>query len=103
MQPLNKRRDFARQLNTLEVDYNWDKIEEAFLALEGAGVVDKTYTHNQPAPAQVWVASHNLQKNPSVTIINSAGDEVEGEVLHNTINQVTITFSAPFSGKAIFN
>lgn len=46
---------------------------------------------------------HNLGKLPAVTIIDSAGDEVEGEVEHNSVNEITITFSAGLTGSVILN
>lgn len=61
------------------------------------------YIYNQGAPSNTWVINHNLNKNPSITIVSSAGEEVEGAVVINSLNQVTITFCAAFSGKAYLN
>ena len=58
------------------------------------------YIYNQGVPSDTWVINHNLNKNPSVTIVSSAGEEVEGAVVINSLNQITITFCAAFSGKA---
>jgi hypothetical protein len=44
-----------------------------------------------------------MNKYPSVSVVDSAGSTVVGDVLYDSLNQVTITFSAPFSGKAFFN
>ncbi len=65
-------------------------------------VSDKNFSQPFTSLSTVVVA-HNLGKYPSVTVIDSAGDEVEGLVDHTSINQLTITFSAPFSGVAICN
>lgn len=65
--------------------------------------VDKTLRINQQVPLAVWTLAHNLGKNPSVTVIDSAGEEVYGSVNHDSVNQVTITFNAAFSGSAFFN
>jgi hypothetical protein len=64
---------------------------------------DKNYVHEQQVSSSTWVITHNLAKFASVGIVDTAGDEVEGEVRHNSINQVTITFSVPVSGKAYIN
>tara|TARA_B110000285_G_C14952844_1_gene527697 strand:- start:33 stop:794 length:762 start_codon:yes stop_codon:yes gene_type:complete len=64
---------------------------------------DKNYVHNQGTPAEVWTVTHNLGKNPSVTVVDSAGTVVIGQVDYNSINQTTLTFKATFSGKAYFN
>lgn len=64
---------------------------------------DKNYVHIQDASSATWVVSHGLNKYPSVSVVDSAGSTVVGYVFYDTLNQVTITFSAPFSGKAFFN
>lgn len=46
---------------------------------------------------------HNLGKYPSVTVINSAGDEVEGDVEYIDENSLTLAFSGAFSGKVQCN
>lgn len=66
-------------------------------------VQDKNYVHDQQVASASWVINHNLGKFASVGIVDTAGDEVEGEVRHNSNNQITITFSAPVSGKAYIN
>lgn len=66
-------------------------------------VQDKNYVHDQQVASSSWVVTHNLGKFASVGIVDTVGDEVEGEVKHNSINQITITFSAPVSGKAYIN
>src|SRR5687767_11484425 len=47
--------------------------------------------------------THNLGKYPSVTVFDSAGDEVEGTVRHLSTNSLGLTFSAPFSGTVVCN
>ena len=64
---------------------------------------DKSYVYPQDVPAASWVVTHNMNKYPSVSVVDSAGSGVVGEVLYDSLNQVTINFSAPFSGKAFFN
>ena len=80
------------------------------LQCDGANVVAaidhipmQSYAHDQSAASASWSITHNLGKYPSVTVTDSAGDEVEGEVRYNGVNSVTVTFSAPFSGKAYLN
>lgn len=67
------------------------------------GTGDSSYRHDQSPAAVEWVIDHNLGKWPSVTIIDSAGDEVEGEVNFVNQNRVIATFSAAFSGSAFVN
>lgn len=67
----------------------------------GAG--DLNYTHNQGAASATWTVTHNLGKRPSVTVQDSANDQVDGDVFYNDLNTLTITFSAAFSGVAYLN
>ena len=57
----------------------------------------------QSQPATEWNISHNLNKYPAVTAIDSSGNEIEGEVQHLNINTLVLIFSAPFSGAAFLN
>lgn len=61
------------------------------------------FIYDQQSASATWVVVHNMGKFPSVTIVDTANDEVEGEVKHNSNNQLTITFSAAVSGKAYLN
>ena len=65
--------------------------------------LDKHFTYTQAAPAAVWTVTHNLNKFPSVTVVDSANTEVVGEVRHISTTQAEITFSGAFAGKAFFN
>ena len=49
----------------------------------------------------IW--SKNLGKFPSVSVVDSANDEVIGEVTYIDTNSLTIKFTAAFSGKAYLN
>ena len=62
-----------------------------------------TYTFTQPTPSATWVVTHNMNKFPSVTIVDSAGNIVEGETVYNSLNTCTLHFQGSFSGKAYFN
>ncbi len=64
---------------------------------------DLTYVHNQAVPSATWVVAHGLGKYPAVTVIDSSGSEVEGDVIYDSVNQTTLVFSAAFSGTATFN
>lgn len=68
----------------------------------GSGGARRSHTHVQSSASDTWVVNHNLNAVPAVTIIDSAGTEVEGEVTHTTPNQSVLRFNAPFSGTARF-
>ena len=81
-------------------------VVEATVGLQGPpgpGGADLNATHVQAAAASVWVVPHSLGKRPSVTVVDSAGDPVEGTVGYVDGHNLTITFSAALSGLAFLN
>lgn len=62
-----------------------------------------SHIHNQTVSSSTWSITHNLNKFPSVSIVDSSNEEVIGEVEHINANSLTVKFSAPFSGKAFLN
>lgn len=58
------------------------------------------YTHVQSVAASIWEVEHGLDKNPSVTVIDSAGTLLIGDVDYVNLNKLIITFGVPFTGKA---
>jgi len=64
---------------------------------------DLSYVHNQATPSSTWTITHNLGKYPAVTIVDSANDQVGGEVNFPSVNQVIVSFSAAFSGRAFLS
>ena len=51
----------------------------------------------------LWTIQHNLGKYPSVSVADSAGTEVVGDVQYIDKNKLSVVFTAPFSGKAYLN
>lgn len=64
---------------------------------------DKHYVHTQSVASAVWNVSHNLDKFASAVIVDSGNNVVLGDVTYNDSNNLTITFSGAFSGKAYIN
>lgn len=64
---------------------------------------NSSYTHVQNTPSNVWVVPHGLAKYPSVTVMDSGGGLVDGDIAFDTLNRITLRFSSAFSGKAYFN
>lgn len=69
------------------------------LSGQGAGLVG-TYRYIQDIPAATWTIIHNLGFRPNVSVVDSAGTEVIGEVSYPDVNTVVIDFSAQFAGEA---
>ena len=64
---------------------------------------DKTFEFTQGQPATTWNIQHDLNKFPSVSVINNNNVVINGEVTYIDKNNVQINFSAGFSGKAYLN
>jgi hypothetical protein len=62
-----------------------------------------TYTHNQSTPSDTWNINHGLTKFPSVTVVDSSGNKVVGDVKYTDNNNLVLTFNGAFSGKAYLN
>lgn len=62
-----------------------------------------SYEHVQDTPASMWDIIHNLGFHPNVTVVDSAGSEVEGDVKYPSSNEVQIEFASAFSGQAFLS
>ena len=61
------------------------------------------YTHIQEASSYTWTINHNLDKHPSVFIIDTGGNWVIGDVQYLNENQIIVRFTYEFSGRAYLN
>lgn len=59
-----------------------------------------SYSHTQGVASSSWVIAHNLNFYPNVTVQDSGGSIVEGEITYTNSNSLTVTFQASFSGIA---
>ena len=50
-----------------------------------------------------WDITHDLDKFPSVSAVDSTKEQVFGKVDYINKNRLTITFAGPFSGEAFLN
>ncbi len=110
--------EFVKQISQEEI-HNWNnpdyKNEDNKPSINGVTLIgdisseelgleaDKTYFHQQTVASDTWVIVHNLNKYPSVSVIDSAGNEVIGEVYYDDKNQVTLKFEGGFKGVATLN
>lgn len=71
---------------------------------EELGIInDKNFVYVQATSSNIWEITHNLNKYPAVTVVDSGGSVVVGEIVYIDENNVRITFVSAFSGKAYFN
>lgn len=76
------------------------EIKDNVISSTGA---DKTYTHVQSSASSEWTVEHNLNKTPSITVVDSADNVVAGDAQYVNQNLVKIKFIGAFSGKAFLN
>lgn len=69
---------------------------------EGPSAEDLTYLTSFTVTDNVLV-QHNLGKLPAVSVIDSSGDEVIGQVEYIDNARVRVRFAAPFSGQVSCN
>jgi len=58
------------------------------------------FHYTQMVPNNTWTIQHNLNFYPNVTVVDSAGTNVEGEVRYPNANQLVVSFQSAFSGDA---
>jgi len=68
-----------------------------------AALADKNYVHEQSSASATWTITHNLNKRPSVSVVDSAGTQIICEVYYDSDNQVTLTFDDSTAGQAYLN
>ena len=71
--------------------------------VQGPSDVDKNFVFTQGSAASTWTINHNLEKFPSVTVVDSANNVVVGDIAYTNTNSLTVSFSSTFSGKAYIN
>lgn len=64
------------------------------------GASAASYRHVQNVPASVWTVEHNLNGYLNITVIDSSGKRVFGDVVYISVNVIELRFSAAFSGEA---
>lgn len=61
---------------------------------------DAGFVFVQSVAATVWNINHNLNKKPSIKIVDSTDEVIEGEEKYVDENNIILTFSALITGKA---
>jgi hypothetical protein len=69
----------------------------------GNSTGDKHFTHTQLIASTTWIINHNLNKFPSVRLVNNTGREMKGGIVDIDENNLQINFNIPVSGKAYLN
>lgn len=85
------------------VNFNWWIWNGAEYVDSGHSSMATTYTHTQYSASSEWTINHNLNRYPSVTVVDSAGTKAYGDVTYIDADTLTVSFNAPFSGTAYLN
>ena len=64
---------------------------------------DSHFEFVQGVPATTWDITHNLDKFPSISVVDTADTTVIGSYEYITKNRVILNFSDAFAGKAFLN
>ena len=75
------------------------------LSVTTAGLMwqERTFTFNQTVSTNTWNIAHNLGAFPSVSVIDSVGNFVIGDVTYIDAGNITLTFNSAFKGSAYLN
>ena len=92
-------------IDVTAVNTNGSLTDEAYYVFSSTTTsgTDKKYTHVQSSAAATWTITHNLDKQPAVSVVDSTDNVIICEVEYTSLNQVELRFSTPYSGKAYFN
>lgn len=75
---------------------------EAILEINAIGA-DAYFKHEQAIASAEWIINHNLQKFPSITVVDSANSVILGKIEYIDKNTAKVIFNYPFTGYAYLN
>ena len=97
------------------VDMLEDEIAQATSNIEGSSLIDvtkdgqtvtissKTFVFEQGIASNIWEITHNLNKRPSITLVDTTGRVFEAYREYINDNQVNIKLESPTAGFAYLN
>lgn len=92
-----------------------DEIELSVVTIEGSALIDatksgqtvtltsQTFVFEQGIASTEWVINHNLNKRPSIELVDSQGREFKAYVEYNSDNQCTVLLDSATTGYAYLN
>lgn len=66
-------------------------------------ITSETYVFVQGIPSDTWVINHNLNKYPTVDLVDSSGRVFKSEVDYTDTNSLVVYINGSLSGKAYLN
>jgi hypothetical protein len=70
--------------------------------VRGLQIEDVSYTHQQITPLSIWTITHGLQFSPNISVVDTAGNVIEGDYKYNG-NTIVATFSQQVAGTAFLS
>lgn len=65
-----------------------------------SGTEAVSFVHQQQSPSTTWVINHNLGFRPSVELLDTGSQEIDGEIAHPSVNQTVVTLNPATAGIA---
>ena len=94
----------GNEIQVVEISASEDVVSVLTVGQQGpAGPGQQTYVHDQASPSSTWVVNHALDRYPSVSVVDSAGNTIICDAQYASVNSLSITFSAAFAGRAYLN
>jgi len=66
----------------------------------GGGSGNTAYVHQQATAATTWTINHGLGYRPSVELLDSGSQEIDGDVSHPSVYQTVVTLNPATAGLA---
>lgn len=79
-----------------------DTYQPYLVSIEGA-IDPQHFIYYQETASTQWIINHPMNKLPAISVVDTAGRAVVGEVDFVSLSKIVLHFSLPFSGKAILN
>ncbi len=102
--PYNK--DMRFRVSAIGDEATWNEISapnQAGWAQGGSSPAGSSYVFDQMTALATWAIAHGLNRYPSVTVVDSTGTKVDGDVHYDDADSITVYFSAAFAGVAYLN
>lgn len=88
-------RENVRDVDTASNDY--------LVTEKAVSLANDTFVFEQAVASDTWVVVHNLNKYPSVMLVDSAGTQFIAPVNYDSRNQLTVYINGKTTGKVFLN
>ena len=103
---IHRQKDLMKFLETYYNENNLTPESNIIITENDDGtykIATETFEFEQGVASDTWVIVHNLNKYPSVALVDSAGRQFYGEVVYDSKDQVTVLINGATKGKAYLN